>query len=74
MSIISREIVRTGDFVYRLHTELVAAMPGVVNVRITSGWTNARRPQDEQCQLSLTMNQEELKTLIVGLQASLSQA
>jgi len=72
MSIISREIVRTGDFVYRLHTEPVAAIPGSVNVRITSGWAQARRPQDEQCQLSLTLNREELKTLIVGLQAALT--
>jgi hypothetical protein len=73
MSTLSRDILRTGDFVYRLHTESVAAMPGAVTVRLTSVWQQARQPKEEVCKLSLTLKRDELKTLIEGLQAGLTQ-
>lgn len=73
MTVLSRNFMRAGEYSYRLHTMPVAAIPGTVNMRITSVWKGAKKPLEEQCKLNLTLNREELKTLIEGLQAALAQ-
>lgn len=74
MSAHSREILRVGDFAYWLHTKPVASIPGTISVRVTSSWSQAKKPQDEFCKLSLTLGRNELKALIQGLQEALAQA
>lgn len=61
-----------GGFHYDLSCSPVAALKNQFNVRITTQWDDARRPDDKQVALNITLSREQLGTVVNLLQQSLA--
>lgn len=60
-----------GGFHYDMSCEPIAALANHFNLRITSQWDGARRPDDHQVVLNLTLTQNELASMTGMLQRHL---
>lgn len=63
-----------GGFHYDVTCGPVPALKDQFNVRITTQWDDARRPDDHQVALNITLSREQLGTVVALLQRSLSEA
>lgn len=62
-----------GCFHYDVSCAPVQALADQFNVRITTQWDDARRPDDKQVALNLTLSRGQLGTLVDVLQRSITE-
>lgn len=63
-----------GGFHYDLTCEPIAALTNHFNLRITTQWDGARKSEDHQVVLNLTLQRTELDSLVTALRRQLDAA
>lgn len=61
-----------GGFHYDITCSPVPALPDQFNIRVTTQWDEARRPDDKQVALNITLSRDQLQTLVITLKDALA--
>ncbi len=71
MTTLTSRFLSAGGFHYDISCAPVAALADQFNLRVTTQWDDARRPQDRQVALDITLHREQLVTVADLLQRAL---